>query len=117
MPTFPSSFILFLVGPKRWGDACGTRLYFQAMQHYQFLYLFSELILQENKLSSLPETLTLVEGLLHLNVSSNIMESVPEVIYSLPSLRSVNLSGNSIKGKQRKQNKIIQEECNTDQWR
>ena len=62
-------------------------------------HLFSELILEENKLSSLPETLALVEGLKHLNVSCNLLEMVPEVIYSLPSIQHINLAGNNIKGK------------------
>jgi Leucine-rich repeat (LRR) protein len=59
--------------------------------------LFSELQLQDNNLSTLPEEVRDMEQLQVLDISNNKFESLP-VIYDSPKLNTVSAKGNKITG-------------------
>ncbi|GAB1598239.1 leucine-rich repeat-containing protein 40-like [Argonauta hians] len=58
--------------------------------------LISELYLQQNKFSSLPDELQQLSNLHTLDISSNSFISLPDPVYRLPNLVHLNAESNSI---------------------
>lgn len=69
--------------------------------HKIFLFtqlLFTELHLNNNHLSSLPDELRQMEGLTLLDISHNAFTALPPAIYRVDSLKILSAQSNSIKG-------------------
>ncbi|XP_072275565.1 leucine-rich repeat-containing protein 40 [Pyxicephalus adspersus] len=67
-------------------------------QHLMHLSSLCILELRDNKLKSLPDEITLLNGLERLDLSNNDLGSLPNALGNLPNLKSLQLEGNPLRG-------------------
>ncbi|KAA0712899.1 Leucine-rich repeat-containing protein 40 [Triplophysa tibetana] len=65
--------------------------------HLKHLNALSFLDLRENKVKSLPEEITLLQGLERLDLTNNDISSLPSGLGTLPKLKSLSLEGNPLR--------------------
>ncbi|XP_053324764.1 leucine-rich repeat-containing protein 40 [Spea bombifrons] len=70
-------------------------------QHLKHLCSISVLELRDNKLKSLPEEITLLQGLERLDLTNNDLGGLPNALGNLPNLKSLQLDGNPLRGLRR----------------
>uniref|UniRef100_A0A673JHF2 Leucine-rich repeat-containing protein 40 n=1 Tax=Sinocyclocheilus rhinocerous TaxID=307959 RepID=A0A673JHF2_9TELE len=66
--------------------------------HLKHLSALSFLELRDNKVKSLPEEITLLQGLERLDLTNNDISSLPCGLGTLPKLKSLTLEGNPLRG-------------------
>lgn len=66
-------------------------------KHLKHLSSLSLLELRDNKLSTLPDEITLLQGLERLDLSNNSITSLPVALGNLPNLKSLTLDGNPLR--------------------
>ncbi|KAI5109366.1 leucine-rich repeat-containing protein 40, partial [Silurus meridionalis] len=68
-----------------------------AADHLKHLNSLSVLELRDNKVKSLPEEITILQGLERLDLTNNDLNSVPCGLGTLPKLKSLSLEGNPLR--------------------
>lgn len=66
-------------------------------KHLKHLSSLSLLELRDNKLTTLPDEITLLQGLERLDLSNNSLSSLPVALGNLPNLKSLTLDGNPLR--------------------
>lgn len=69
-----------------------------SIDHEMFLFRLT-LMSDSSRLFNLPDEISELENLTHLDLSGNDFTSVPWCLYRMPQLRFLNLSNNNIVGK------------------